>query len=243
MPAPLIGISTRNTTSETYKIPLISSPRSYIEALSKAGALPVLIPLGLPENQLKELITSLDAVVFTGGGDIETELFIGEDHPEVTGVDKERDNMELQLVHDVLETQMLFLAICRGIQVLNVAMGGTLYTHIADQLPGAVEHTFFPGYPWDHMAHTVQLEEGSRLAEIVDTQTLPVNSLHHQGVRELASGLRATGYSPDGLVEAAELPEHPFGLAVQWHPEWLPDDPKMQALFSTFVEAARVNKS
>lgn len=243
MPAPLIGVTTRNTTSKTYNIPLISSPRSYIEALSKAGGLTVLIPLGLPQYHMDELLQSLDAVVFTGGGDIETELFNGKDHPKVAGVDVERDKMELQLVHDVLESHIPFLAICRGLQVVNVAMGGTLYTHIADQLPESVEHTFFPGWPWDHAAHNVQLEEGCLLAEIVGTQTLQVNSLHHQGVLDLAQGLKATGFSPDGLVEAAEIPEYVFGLGVQWHPEWMPDDPKMQALFSAFIEAVQDSKS
>ncbi|MDH5506012.1 MAG: gamma-glutamyl-gamma-aminobutyrate hydrolase family protein [Anaerolineae bacterium] len=235
----VIGITTRNTISKTYKIPMAASPRSYVQAVLRAGALPVLIPLGLEPADLKKLLGRLDGVIFTGGGDIETARFKGEAHAEVDDVDTERDEQELQLVEDVVQAQTPFLGICRGLQVVNVALGGTLYTHIADQLEGAVEHTFFPGYAWEHIAHAVQVNEGSRLAEIVDSPVLQVNSLHHQGVLELAPNLEAVAKAPDGLIEALELPGHPFGLAVQWHPEWLPEDASMRAIFAALVDAAK----
>lgn len=239
MTTPLIGVTTRTSFSQQYEIEMISSPRSYCDALIGAGALPVLIPLNLPLAAARELLARLDGVVFTGGGDIATELFNGEEHSEVYDVSPERDAIELNLMKDVAGGDKPFLGICRGLQVLNVAFGGTLYTHIPDQMEGAGQHTFFPGHPWDYRAHAVQVGEGTRLAEIVGEPILQVNSLHHQGVKNLAAPLKAVAHAPDGLVEALELPEHRFGLAVQWHPEWLMDDPQMQAIFASFVKACR----
>ncbi len=239
MAAPLIGVTTRASFSQLYQIDMISSPRTYCEALVRAGAIPVLIPLNLPPGAADELLGHLDGVLFTGGGDIARERFGGDDHETIYDVDPQRDAIELGLVQELAGRDQPFLGICRGLQIMNVAFGGSLYTHIPVQMPNAQEHSFFPGHPWDYRAHPVQVAEGTRLAEIVGEPILQVNSLHHQGVRELAAGLKAVAHAPDGLVEAVELPEHRFGLAVQWHPECLPDDPQMQAIFSTFVEACR----
>ncbi len=239
MVAPLIGVTTRASFSQLYQIEMISSPRTYCEALIRAGGVPVLIPLNLPQEVAHELLARLDGVVFTGGGDIARERFGGDDHEAIYDVDPQRDAIELGLVQELAGRDQPFLGICRGLQIMNVAFGGSLYTHILEQMPNAQEHSFFPGHPWDYRAHAVQVAEGTRLAEIVGEPILQVNSLHHQGVRELAAGLKAAAHAPDGLVEAVELPEHRFGLAVQWHPEWLPDDPQMQAIFSRFVEACR----
>ena len=120
-----------------------------------------------------------------------------------------------------------------------MAYGGTLYTHIADHLGDKIQHRCFPDYPWDHIAHEIQISEDSRLGEIVGESIIGVNSFHHQGIKALAKDLTPVAYAPDGLIEAVELKNYPFGIAVQWHPEWLPEDPKMQALFNAFVEAAR----
>jgi putative glutamine amidotransferase len=237
MSACIIGISTRNLTNE-YDITFAASPKTYVQALAYAGAAPVLIPLGLSDEGLKQLLPTLDGVLFTGGGDIATERYGGQEHPKVFDVDKERDAFEFQLVHDVVASEKPFLGICRGFQVINVAFGGTLYSHISSQHPSAIEHHCFPGYPFDHIAHTVELSAQSRIAEIMGRHVLHVNSLHHQGIREPGGNLKAVGYAPDGILEAVELPGHPFGVAVQWHPEWMPDDPYMQALFKAFTQAA-----
>lgn len=239
MAAPLIGITTRKAHSELYQIPLIASPRSYSEALINAGAIPILIPLNLPLDMLNDLIDKIDGVIFTGGGDIDPIKFNGEDHGEVYGVDVERDEIELRLVHNVVNIEKPFLGICRGIQIINVAYGGALYTHLTDQLSDEIQHRCFPDYPWDHIAHEIQISEDSRLGEIVGESIIGVNSLHHQGIKALAKDLTPVAYAPDGLIEAVELKNYPFGIAVQWHPEWLPGDLKMQALFKSFVEAAR----
>jgi len=238
MPSPLIGVTTRKARSELYQIDVIQAPRPYSEALVRAGAIPVLIPLNLPLDKLRELLGRLDGLVFTGGGDIEIHRFNGEPHDKLYDLDAERDEIEIQLVRQAAEDNKPFLGICRGLQITNVAFGGSLYTHIPDQLPGALKHSNFPDHPWDYLAHPVQLSEGSLLAEILGEPIVEVNSLHHQGIKELAAGLRAVASAPDGLVEAIELPEHPFALGVQWHPECLPQDARMQNLFRALVQAS-----
>ena len=121
---------------------------------------------------------------------------------------------------------------------MNVALGGTLYTHIQDQMPGALKHDYYPDLPRNYLAHTVDVKAGSRLADILGEPKPQVNSLHHQGLSQIASPLVTTAFAPDGLVEAVELPEHPYAIGVQWHPEWITDQPAMQRLFRSFVEAA-----
>jgi putative glutamine amidotransferase len=238
MPSPLIGVTTRNDINPRMNNPIVASPKSYLLTLVRAGALPTLIPPNLPLDSLDELLSRLDGIVFTGGGDIETARFGGVDHEEVYGVDTQRDEIEIQLVKKVSERGMPFLGICRGHQVLNVAFGGKLYTHIIDQLDNALNHRYVKGEPFDKYTHTVKLEEGCTLAGMTGETEFEVNSLHHQGVEVVGEGLKPIGWAPDGLVEALELPGHPFGLTVQWHPEWLPEDKRSQALFNAFVKAA-----
>jgi putative glutamine amidotransferase len=134
-----------------------------------------------------------------------------------------------------------FLGICRGCQVVNVALGGTLYTHIPDQHPNALRHDY-PGEDGiaarTALVHPVRIEQGSRVSKILGEPTLNVNSLHHQGIKNVASALKAVAFAPDGIVEAVEIPEHPFAIAVQWHPEWLTDQEPIQRLFKAFMDAA-----
>jgi putative glutamine amidotransferase len=238
MSNPLIGVTTRGITEPKFQIPMTASPSSYIQALSRAGAMPVLVPLEFPLERLESLLHRLDGFMFTGGGDIETARFNGEVHPEVYDVDPLRDALEIELAKLIRQLKMPFLAICRGCQLVNVAFGGTLYTHILDQLPGALQHSSPDELPFSHIAHTVTVRPGSLLAEIVGVEPLEVNSLHHQGVKDVADGFEVTAKAPDDLVEALEIPEYPFGLAVQWHPEWMPESPAMQAIFNAFVRAA-----
>jgi putative glutamine amidotransferase len=120
---------------------------------------------------------------------------------------------------------------------MNVALGGTLYTHIYDQLPGALDHAY-PGDLRRTIVHPVNVDETTRSAEIFGETLLNVNSLHHQGLKDIAPSLRVAGHAPDGLVEVVEIPDHPYAIAVQWHPEWLTDQPSMQRLFKSFVDAA-----
>ena len=238
MNPPLIGITTKRQTNK-FGYPEIASPESYTQAVLKAGGLPVLIPLGYPEEQLNLIVSTLDGIIFSGGGDIEPGEYGSEMTEKVHTVDTERDRVEIQLVRKVIDSGTPFLGICRGQQVINVALGGTLYRDILDEHPDAIEHTYYPDWPWDHLPHLIEVQKDSLLAEILGSTEVPVNSLHHQAIREVAPELVPIAYAPDGIVESIVLPGHPFGLAVQWHPEWLPELEPMRALFSRFVDEAK----
>ncbi len=203
------------------------------------GGVPVLIPLGLDEEALSALLVHLDGLVLTGGGDIAGEEYRS-DHPDfIFDVDIDRDRVELFLARQAMAEQLPLLAICRGHQLLNVALGGTLYEDVLEWMPGAIKHDFFGEYPRNHRAHAVAIEPGSKLAATLGQREARVNSLHHQGIRDLAPGLAAAAHAPDGLIEGIEAVDHPYALGVQWHPENLIHDaPEMLALFRGLVEAA-----
>ena len=233
---PLIGITT-NQSSNVYGQPTVMLMQSYINAILQAGGVPVLIPSLIAEDGWDALYARLDGILFSGGGDIALEHFAGDPHPRIDDVDPARDSVELKVLHAAASDGKPFLGICRGCQLINVGLGGTLFTHIPDQLPHALDHSY-PGNMRTVLVHEVKIEEGTRTAEIYGEPIIKVNSLHHQGLKDIAFSLRVAGRSPDGLVEAIELPEHPFGLAVQWHPEWLTDQETTRNLFRKFVESA-----
>jgi len=237
MPSPLIGLTTYRHLNP-YGLPLNSITEAYVRAVSDAGALPTLIPLGLSENTLDALLARLDGIVFTGGGDVAPERYGSHPHALVDDVDADRDRVEVHLLKRTLEQGLPFLGICRGLQVINVALGGTLFEDILDQRANSLKHQYYPNWPRNYLAHTVRVEEGSRLGQMLGLPTVQVNSLHHQGIRDLAAPLQPTAFAPDGVIEAFELAGHPFGVAVQWHPEWLQEHPPMQSIFRTFVRAA-----
>lgn len=212
---------------------------AYVEAVRAAGGLPVIVPQQVSEDHLADLFPRLDGVVFIGGGDIDPRRFQGQPHPRVYGIEPARDALEIRLVQMAAEQGKPFLGICRGLQVINVALGGTLFTDIADQLPGAQRHDWFPDIPRDYLAHSVQVAPGSRLQQILGGAEQPVNSLHHQGIQDPAPALTVSAYAPDGLAEAVELSGHPFGIGVQWHPEWLQAHEPQRRLFQALIEAAR----
>ena len=219
--------------------------KSYTDAILNAGGIPLLIPSDVKESGWKELGKRLDGILFTGGGDIATEYFNGDFHPMVYGIDAPRDTLELGLAREAVVGALPFLGICRGLQVVNVALGGTLYTHIPDQLPNALTHDY-PGEDGilarTALMHPVHINPDTQLVKILGQPELQVNSLHHQGIKELAPEAKAVAFAPDGLVEAIELPTHPFGIAVQWHPEWLRDQEPIQRLFKAFVDAAALRR-
>ena len=234
---PIIGITTpQGTNPDGY--PTVMLLQAYVYAVMQVGGVPVLIPSMLAEQGWDVLYQRLDGILFSGGGDIASEHFGGANHPRVSGVDPLRDSVEFSLLRAVVEDGKPFLGICRGVQTVNVGLGGTLYEHLGEQFRGEVDHTY-PTTMRTHLVHEVKIEEGTRIAEVVGEPVLMVNSLHHQGLKDVAPDLRVAGYAPDGLVEAVELPDHPFGLAVQWHPEWLTDQQPTRNLFKAFVDAAR----
>ena len=233
---PLIGITT-NQSKNANGQPTIMLMQSYVNAVIEAGGVPVLVPSLVAEDGWNVIYARLDGILFSGGGDIGLEYSPGEPHPRIDDVDLARDSIELKMVQAAASDGKPFLGICRGCQVVNVALGGTLYTHLPDQLPNALDHSY-PGNMRTVLVHEIKIEEGTRIAEIFGEPIIRVNSLHHQGLKDIPASIRVAGHAPDGLVEAIELPEHPFGLAVQWHPEWLTDQEPTRNLFRNFVRAA-----
>jgi len=236
MPRSLIGITACHVTTNQ-GLPAVRILSAYVTAVINAGGAPILIPPDLDEDSWRTLLARLDGVLFSGGADIGLEHFDGEPHPAIV-VESDRDAIELPLLRAAVEADKPLLGICRGLQVMNVALGGTLFTHILDQLPGALQHDQAKGRERSFLAHPAQVEAGTRLADILGAAQVQVNSLHHQGIKDLAPGLIPAAYAPDGLIEGIELPGHRFALAVQWHPEWLTEHEEMMRLFRRFVEAA-----
>ena len=235
---PLIGITT-NQSHNIYGQPTIMLMQSYVNAVMQAGGVPVLIPSLIAEDGWDSAYSRLDGILFSGGGDISLDYFRGDPHPRIDDIDLQRDSVELKFIQTAASDGKPFLGICRGCQIVNVALGGTLYTHIADQVPNALDHDY-PGNRRTVLVHEVKIEEGTRVADIYGEPIIKVNSLHHQGLKDIAPSLRVAGHSADGLVEAVELPDHPFGVAVQWHPEWLTDQESTRNLFRRFVAAAEL---
>ena len=241
MSKPLIGLTAERWSSGYQPAPDTNVQgvlRTYIEALLGAGALPVVIPLGLTDEDRRALVARLDGVVLPGGGDIDPAEYGQEPHPALSDVDVLRDSLELNLARDAAQSDLPLLAVCRGVQVLNVALGGTLVQDIPSQVPGAVKHSFrLIDAPREHLAHAVKVAEGSRLAEILGTPITSVNSRHHQSVDKVAPGLEVVAHAPDGVIEGVEHPTHPFLIGVQWHPENLQAIPEMKRLFVKVGEA------
>lgn len=234
MARPLIGITNHAILDPIHK-ELDEAVDFIAKGVERAGGLPVLIPHGLSDAALRELATRLDGVVLPGGGDVDGEAY-GVSHPKINGVDPERDRAERALARIAVDGDLPVFGICRGSQMLNVALGGTLHPALED-MPGRLRHDNYPDIPWDFLAHPVRVEEESRLARILGAPIVQVNSLHHQAVDAVAPALRAVAFAPDGTIEAVEHPTHRFALGVQWHPEGMPNEASARALFEAFVRA------
>lgn len=242
MRKPLIGCTTyRKLSDQNPPLDILGLMPSYLEAILAAGGVPVMIPLGLSEDDLLVVIQQMDGILLPGGGDIEPSVYQGQGHPTVGGIDNDRDRVELMVARTAVAQQKPLLAICRGLQVLNVALGGSLWEDVELLMPQAMHHEHVKSHPRNHLAHNVTIEPGSLLARQLGRMETAVNSLHHQGIRRLANELRATAVAPDGLIEGIEVIDHPYAVGVQWHPENLIHNaPHMLGLFQGLVEAARV---
>jgi putative glutamine amidotransferase len=230
---PLIGLSSYAEPARwaAWHAPAALLPLNYAEQVAAAGGIPVLLP---PVPGIAAAVGRLDGLVLTGGGDIDPAAYGAAPHPRTGSVNAARDQAELQLLAAALAAGRPILGICRGLQLLNTAMGGTLHQHLADLGPaGDAGHTPEPG---TFGRHPVRVAAGSRLSDILGADgPLLVPTAHHQAIDRLGAGLTATAWAADGIVEAAELTggdHHPFVLAVQWHPE-AGDDPRlMRALIA-----------
>lgn len=210
-------------------------PCGYVDAVRLAGAVPLVLPPG--EAHPEQLLDVVDGIVLAGGGDISPSFYGGSGHDTIYSLSEERDRFELDLAQAALARRDVpLLCICRGLQVLNVARGGTLHLHLPDIVGEDVAHRLPPRLP---TRHHVRIEPNSRTAEILESTDVEVCSWHHQAVERLGEGLRAVAWAPDGVVEALELDDHPWCFAVQWHPEMQIEDPTQQRLFAALVEASR----
>jgi putative glutamine amidotransferase len=208
---------------------------TYVRVIEAAGALPVVLPpLGHPD--VPRLLARLDAVVLSGGPDLAPAAYGAKPHVELGPTEPRLDSFEYRLAREALRLDMPILGICRGAQTLNVARGGTLHQHLPDVVGDAIAHrqTEDGQLP----THSVTIRPASRLAAVLGTTHLSVNSFHHQAVDRLGSGLRACAWAPDGTIEAIEDPGQTFVLAVQWHAETLQGAPAQLALFEELVNVA-----
>jgi putative glutamine amidotransferase len=242
MATPLVGLTSVRITGDNNRLRDAMSVE-YSNAIARAGGIPVLVPLAVIEagNEplLRSLYERLDGILIPGGGDVHPEYY-GE---FVTDYDREisrsRDRVELTLARWAFEDNRPLLGICRGHQVINVALGGTLMHDIYAELNGsALKHDQDATLPRSRLLHEVEVKAGSQLGAMLGCDRLSVNSLHHQAIRRLASPLNVTAVASDGVIEAVEAPGKCFYLGVQWHPEAMLDKvPTMQALFAEFVRA------
>jgi putative glutamine amidotransferase len=212
---------------------------AYVRSVLAAGGVPIILSPLLGPSFAMRALDGADGLVLTGGEDIHPALYGAEASPHLYPPNRERDLFELALFAAARQRELPILGICRGIQLVNVALGGTLFQDLPSERPGPVAHD--PGGARDARSHEVWLQEGSRAARALGRTAFSVNSFHHQAVDRLAAGLIASGWSADGLIEAVESPaEAAWLLAVQWHPEEMHTEGAApeRGLFRALVEAA-----
>lgn len=239
-PKPMIGMPcARDKSPRYYGLPIFIQNTTYLRAVTDAGAAPIIIPLQLDEATLRVVYDSLDGVFLPGGEDVDPERYGEAQHELLGAIDPERDRTEFLLARWALDEGKPLLAICRGMQLLNVATGGSLYQDIRALREDSEKHDYFPPqFERVRISHAVRIQPDSRLGRIYGAAT-EVNSMHHQGVKTLGSGCHAIAWATDGVIEALEVSDHPFALGVQWHPEELAThlhDPNSRGLFADFVE-------
>jgi putative glutamine amidotransferase len=237
---PIVGLPTLAILPGP-KPPRFGINQSYVRALVAAGCAPVLIPPLDDEERLRAIYKRLDGIVFPGGADVAPQEYGEEPIDDLNVVEAPRDRTELTLARWAVADDLPTLGICRGQQVLNVALGGSLWQDLRHQGVTSVDHSDADGRARSALIHRVRLDPDSRLAQLIDETNVEVNSLHHQAVKMVAPRLRVIGTSDDGVIEALESDGHRFLIAVQWHPEEIDTVPWVQRLFAGFARAASSN--
>jgi putative glutamine amidotransferase len=234
---PLVGVTTSITVDQSPERAYVNS--AYLHAVQQAGGVPVLLPPQLSKSSLERLVRGLDAVLLTGGGDMDPAAFGEAPHPTLYDVAPSRDALETQVTLIALEKKTPLLAICRGVQVLNVVLGGSLHQDVATEPGTEIQHSQKEAR--DQTTHKVTVASGSRLSRVLGGLDLEVNSFHHQVIKSLGRGLVPVAWAPDRLIEGVELDDDSrFVLGVQWHPEHLVGNSEpARRLFSALVTAAR----
>ena len=216
---------------------------AYLKAIRAAGGIPMILPLDLEEEDLQQIVDTFDGFLFTGGPDIHPFYFGEETQAHCGNVCLRRDRMEILLLKLVMKTGKPVFGICRGIQLLNVALGGDIYQDIPSQFPQDFPIAHVQPFDYAIPSHKVEVQPGTLLEQLTGCNTLNVNSMHHQACRKLAPGLVACGHASGDLIEAVEKPDYPFFLGVQWHPEYLwEQDPAIRQIFEAFVKAANAKR-
>lgn len=210
----------------------------YVEAVRSAGGLPLLIPLQYPTGEIERLTRLFDGILMIGGNDVDPKRYNGVPDPSVSAPNPERDALEIAIVRLAAEQDLPLFGICRGEQVMNIAMGGTLYTDLPSQFPTVLRHQQSDDTPVSKLTQRVRIDPASRLYAIVGAETIWTNTFHHQAVQRLGNGFRVAAAATDGVVEAIEIPERSFFIGVQWHPEGLQDHAEEARLFKAFAAAA-----
>ena len=233
---PVIGISAYPRVVETSVGPTLlhTASRFYVEGVERAGGVPVVLPVMDPDL-VDDVIGAVHGILLTGGGDLQPSRYGAKPVPETHGVDPARDDFDIRLLELAMDADLPVLATCRGMQVVNVALGGSLIQHV----PAATGQVHDYYDRWREGVHKVKIEPDSHLAEALGATEVEVNSIHHQAVDEAAPGTRAVAWAEDDTIEAIEMPGSPHVVAVQWHPELLEDWPEQQGLFRQLVDHAR----
>ncbi|CAN5220166.1 gamma-glutamyl-gamma-aminobutyrate hydrolase family protein [soil metagenome] len=234
---PLIGLTTYLEQAQTgvWDVQASFLPKVYFEAVNKAGGIAILLPPQPVDDEIaRDVLAGLDGLIITGGKDVDPARYGQERHPETDEPRPDRDAWEDALLTAAIETELPFLGICRGAQLLNVSLGGTLVQHLPEVV-GSTRYSLGGG----EFAENEVTVEGSKLAGIIGHSVVG-KSYHHQAIDRVAEGLVVTARSDDGTIQAVELPTVPFGLAVQWHPEQDEDDIR---LFAGLVDAARAHRA
>lgn len=234
MKFPLIGITASTNSKAEDRL-----PAAYSSAVQAAGGAPLLIPINFPLQAVPDLIGKLDGLLLSGGGDIDPSCYPAKAPDKCEGILPARDRLEFELLKFAEQKGLAVLGICRGMQVINVFRGGTLYTDLPSQYSTRLVHNTADDLGRDYLAHQVTIESGSLLRHLLGKSSLPTNSFHHQAVMQTGNNLQVSAHASDGLVEALEDPTQKFFVAVQWHPECLQDHEPQKRLFRAFIQAAQ----
>ncbi len=234
---PLIGIPCHAGVRAETERPIYYNNRTYIHAVERAGGVPILIPIFDDLDELYTLLPRLDGLLLSGGIDIAPSNYGEEPHPLLTDTNPKLDELELAMAHWAFDKNIPTLGICRGMQMLNVALGGSLYQDLGTLYPNSLRHPNWD-LPRKTIVHSVRIDAGSRMEQILGMREMRANSLHHQAVHKPGNGVRITGCAEDGVPELIEVPGHRFMLGAQCHPEEIyEDEPAWARLFVAFVEA------
>ena len=208
----------------------------YLDVLYDCGAIPLVLPFNSDAVDVEQILSICDGLIMTGGPDVHPSRYGQKPIPQCGSIQPFRDELEYLLLDKALSRDMPLLAICRGEQILNVYLGGSLYQDLATELPESINHAMEP--PFESLCHKVSLVKGQPLQELLQVEELPVNSIHHQAIRRVSPDLVPMAHSMDGVVEAVWMPSKRFVWGIQWYPEWIWDiDQRHRKIVQRFVEA------